>query len=147
MKKRNAVILLIEDDIAHAEIVKRSLEASEFKIELIHLFDGKEGLDFIFKAGKYSANNIQPDIILLDIRLPRINGFEFLQKIKNDEAFKVIPVVILSTSSNQTDIDRAFELGANSYLIKPLSFDRYKEMFGNFTDYWIGENFFPQLQV
>jgi CheY-like chemotaxis protein len=147
MKKRNAVILLIEDDIAHAEIVKRSLEASEFKIELIRLFDGKEGLDFIFKAGKYSENNKQPDIILLDIRLPRINGFEFLQKIKNDETFKVIPVVILSTSSNQTDIDRAFELGANSYLIKPLSFDRYKEMFGNFTDYWIGENFFPQLQV
>ncbi|MGK9476560.1 response regulator [Melioribacter sp. OK-6-Me] len=147
MKKRTAVILLIEDDFAHAEIVKRSIENSEFKIDLIHLFDGKEGLDFIFKAGKYTENNIQPDIILLDIRLPRINGFEFLQKIKNNDTFKVIPIVILSTSSNQSDIDKAFELGANSYLVKPLSFDRYKGMFQKFTDYWIGENFFPQPQI
>ncbi len=135
-------ILLVEDNPDHAELVRRSLEGHRITNRIHHVADGEAALDYLFRQGIYAdpAKSPRPQLILLDLRLPRIDGFEVLEKTKASEATRDIPVVILTTSEAQIDVARAYAHHANSYLVKPVDFDRFTEMMNLLGMYWLGWN-------
>jgi CheY-like chemotaxis protein len=127
--------LLVEDDDDHAQLVIRSLENNRVSNGITRVKDGVEALDFLFQRGKYK-NQVLPDIILLDLKLPKMDGHEVLRKIKSDPRLKVIPVVILTTSAAESDKAMAYGEHANSYLVKPLDFDSFRKMAEELNLYW-----------
>ena len=133
-------ILLVEDNPHDAELTIRELRKHHFANNLVHLPDGQEALDFLFATGKYAGScdsSSMPKIILLDIQMPKVNGMEVLKKIKSDERTKKIPVIILTSSNQHPDIHACYELGANSYIVKPLNFERFTESIRNLGYYWL----------
>lgn len=138
-------ILLVEDDPAHAEIVMRNMEDSRIANRMFHVEDGQEALDFLRRAGKYAhpALSPRPDLVLLDLRLPKVDGQEVLRQVKADDALKTIPVVVLTTSKAELDLLSAYERGACSYLVKPVDFDKFRRMLEAFGFYWLLWNQFP----
>lgn len=138
-------ILLVEDDEAHAEIVRRNLLDSRIANSLTHLQDGQAALDYLHQAngGAEKVEALLPDLILLDLRLPRVDGQEVLRQLKLDENLRRIPVVILTTSSAELDMVRAYGHGAGSYLVKPVDFDKFKKLMETFGFYWLVWNQFP----
>jgi two-component system response regulator len=107
---------------------------------LIHLKDGEEALDFIFATGKYAnTREIQypPKVVLLDIQMPKVNGIEVLEKIKTDPKTRSVPVVILTSSKENPDIQKCYDLGANSYIVKPVNFDGFAQAIKNLGFYWL----------
>lgn len=137
MKGRLLSLLLVEDDIAHAEITRRNLE--EFKDclrELNHVMDGQAALDFLHDPRRSTL----PDLILLDLRLPRVDGLEVLKHVKTDRALRHIPVVVLSTSDADYDVDGAYDRGANGYLVKPVEFNEFVTLTRAFGAFWLRAN-------
>ena len=133
-------VLLVEDNINDAELSIRELNKNHVSNNLFHVQDGEEALDFIFALGKYSSvRNVNhlPKIILLDIQMPKVNGLEVLHKIKSDERTKIIPVVMLTSSKEDPDIQKCYALGANSYIVKPVNFDLFVEAIKNLGFYWL----------
>jgi len=124
-------VLLVEDDSVDAMTVKRALEQLKVPNTLVHLNDGKEALEYLRTGG-----NTKHSIIILDLNLPRLNGFEFLRIIKADDALKRIPVVVLTTSRTKQDIDRIFDLSAAGYIAKPLDYDQFVEAMKKIDLYW-----------
>lgn len=145
MKGEPIVILLVEDDPAHAEIVQRNFENFRIANRLIHVEDGQAALDYLFHKGVYSdpLTSPKPGLILLDLRLPKVDGIEVLKKIKTDSRFNGIPVVILTTSSAEADIAKAYDSHANSYLVKPVDFPQFIELMDNLGYYWLAWNQHP----
>ncbi len=139
-------ILLVEDNPDHAELVRRSLEGHRIANRILHVTDGEAALNYLFRKGSYAdpAKSPRPQLILLDLRLPRIDGFEVLKQIKVSENTRDIPVVILTTSEAHTDVTRAYAHHANSYLVKPVDFDRFTEMMDILGMYWLGWNCRPE---
>jgi two-component system response regulator len=139
MKKKAVEILLIEDSMQDAELTIRALRKSNITNELIHLKDGAEALDFIFGNGKYGGRDItqKPKVILLDLKMPKVDGIEVLGKIKENELTKKIPVVVLTSSKEDPDIRRCYELGANSYIVKPVEFDNFSKAVSDLGLYWM----------
>ncbi|MBE0596368.1 MAG: response regulator [Desulfuromonadales bacterium] len=139
MKGEPIVILLAEDDPAHAEIVRRNMEKSRIANQLEHVVDGQEALDYLYRCNGYSDPNLSPTpgLILLDLRMPRVDGLEVLKTIKGDPALARIPVVVLTTSAAETDIAKAYDCHANSYLVKPLDFGKFSELLEAFGYYWL----------
>jgi two-component system, response regulator len=135
----NVDILLIEDNPGEAKLTIRSFEKNNLANKLLHLDDGAEALDFIFGRKKYADRdmNIQPKLILLDLKLPKVGGIEILEAIKKDQRTKVIPVIILTSSSEEPDIKRCYELGANSYIVKPVNFDPFSKAVVDLGLYWM----------
>ncbi|MEI6706865.1 MAG: response regulator [Methylococcales bacterium] len=129
-------ILLLEDEAADAYLVKVALKENKAHAHLHHVSDGREGIDFLQKNGDYS-NALRPDLILLDLNMPRMNGYEFLAAVKSDERFKSIPTVVLTTSDVESDIVCAYQLGAASYITKPTGMDSFISMIDKLSDYWI----------
>ncbi len=127
--------LLVEDDDDHAHLVIRGLEDNRVTNRIDHVKDGVEALDYLFQRGKY-RDKARPDIILLDLKLPRINGHEVLRQIKEDKNLKIIPVIILTTSNAEPDRVQAYEEHANSYLVKPLDFTKFLKMTNDLKCYW-----------
>ena len=142
MKAERLVILLVEDNIAHAELVKLSLQDARVAGEVHHAHDGEEALDYLFRRSDYAEpeKSPRPHLVLLDLRLPKIDGMEVLEKIKSTDELRSIPVVILTTSESEGDISRAYDLRANSYLIKPLEFDRFRRLLNDMNFYWLTWN-------
>ncbi len=140
MSNTNEVeILLVEDNPTDAELTIRALKKRNLANSLKWVKDGAEALEFIFATGKYAnlnKNNI-PKVILLDLRLPKVDGLEVLQKIKSDERTKKIPVVILTSSKEERDITESYKLGVNSYISKPVEFENFSETVANLGFYWI----------
>ncbi len=135
--KDNAPILLIEDDDVDVEIVKRAFKRCEIKNQLYVTCNGEDGLNFLSHNGKYSNEiNPRPGVILLDINMPIMNGIEFLKVIKNDDDFKSIPVVVLTTSGQPSDVNESFELGVAGYFIKSLEFDEFTDAVSTISTYW-----------
>ena len=133
-------LLLVEDNLHDAEMTIRQLRKSNMANNLIHVKDGEEALAFIFGTGKFEGQtipNTHPRLILLDIQMPKINGIEVLQKIKSDPATRAIPVVMLTSSREDPDIQKCYALGANSYIIKPVNFERFTEAIRNLGFYWL----------
>lgn len=141
------MMLLVEDNEAHAELIIRTLRNHNVINQVYHVTDGEQALDFLYRRGAYSElESGQPHVILLDLRLPKIDGLEVLQTIKQDEQLRRIPVVILSTSEAERDVARAYYQHANSYLVKPISFQRFAEMMRDLGFYWLIWNKNPLVE-
>ena len=139
-------ILLVEDNLDHAELVIKGLQSNNVTNNLAHVEDGETALDYMFRRGKYAESPTSPraDLVLLDLRLPRIDGLEVLKALKNNEDTKRIPVVILTTSDAETDIAKAYDYHANSYLVKPVSFEHFMELMKTLGYYWVVFNKSPE---
>jgi two-component system, response regulator len=139
----NAVeILLVEDNPRDAELTIRALKKKNLANSLYHVEDGVEALDFLFARGKYADRDINeaPKVVLLDLKLPRIDGLEVLTAIKADERTQAIPVVIITSSAEDPDVQKAYQLGANSYVIKPVQFDAFMDAMVRVGIYWLMVN-------
>lgn len=136
------IILLVEDNSDHAELIMRSLDELSMECTIKHVKDGEEALDYLLRRKAYqdAKESPEPDVVLLDLRLPKIDGLEVLQNIKNDDSLRRIPVVILSTSEAEKDVSRAYDFHANGYLVKPLDFDKFMDLLKDFGNYWLGWN-------
>ncbi|GIV58948.1 response regulator [Rhodocaloribacter litoris] len=144
MKPVPATILLVEDNVAHAALVFRTLEEYDFDVKIVHVSDGESALDYLFRRGMFAGRTEHdlPCVILLDLRLPRVDGLEVLRQIKSNERLKKIPVVIMTTSSAERDVSEAYERHANSYLVKPVDFARFSRMMEGMSEYWLKWNYF-----
>lgn len=142
---RHFNILLVEDNASHAELVKRSLGEHDLATSIHHVSDGEAALDYLFQRGSFqdAESNPRPHLVLLDLRLPKIDGLEVLREIRSAEKLHRIPVVILSTSYADIDVGKAYEHHANSYLIKPLDFDKFTKLMNDLGFYWLGWNHYP----
>lgn len=140
MDDMNAVeILLVEDNPRDAELTIRALKKYNLVNRLVHVRDGVEALDFLFSRGKYEGRRLDssPKVVLLDLKLPKMNGLEVLRIIKEDERTRVIPVVIVTSSTEDPDMKAAYQLGANSYVVKPVQFDSFVEAMSHLGKYWL----------
>jgi len=146
MKGEPIVILVVEDDPAHVEIIRRNFEASRLANRLISVEDGQAALDYLFRKGEYNnqAKYPMPNLILLDLRLPKVDGLEVLKIIKSDQMLTKIPVVILTTSAAEADMVKAYEHHANSFLVKPVDFTQFSKLMETFGYYWVAWNQYPQ---
>jgi len=133
-------ILLVEDNPDDAELTIRELTKHNMAHNLVHVKDGEEALDFIFCTGKYKGSReieYLPRLMLLDIQMPKVNGIEVLEKIKSNPITKMIPIVVLTSSNESPDIKKCYNLGANSYIVKPVNFDGFTQAIKNIGTYWI----------
>ena len=132
-------IMLVEDNPYDAELTFRALKNTGLANKLLTFADGVEALDFLFGDGAYAGRNLAPcpKVIFLDLKLPRINGLEVLEKIRADARTKTIPVVILSSSQEESDIVRSYNLGVNSYMVKPVDIDKFFHTVEELGLYWL----------
>jgi len=140
MNKNVVEILFVEDDPDDAELTIRELKKSHLANNLIHVRDGEEALHFLFATGQYaerSHTSQVPKVILLDIQMPKIDGIEVLRRIRSDERTKNIPVVMLTSSNQDPDISKCYQLGANSYIVKPVEFEKLTEAIKAIGFYWL----------
>lgn len=139
------IILLVEDDPAHAEIVRRTFDGIREANLICGVTDGRAALDYLQHTGAYADVEKwpRPGLILLDLRLPKVSGLEVLRTVKSSEVSKDIPVVMLTTSASDRDIAQAYEHGANSYLIKPVGFDEFRNLMKSFICFWLQWNQYP----
>jgi two-component system, response regulator len=137
-------ILLVEDSDADAELTLRVLRKSRLGNRVVWVKDGQEALDFLYSEGSYASRpQSRPRLVLLDLKLPRLNGIDVLRRLKADEERKSIPVVMLTSSSEERDIVESYALGVNSYLVKPVEFDKLGEQVVNTGLYWLLANKVP----
>lgn len=148
IKARIVPILLVEDNQDDIELTGKALRKGKIYNHLYIVKDGKEAIDFLFHRGIYKKKSKAPvpGIILLDINLPKIDGIEVLRQIKNHPKLKRIPVIILTTSKRDQDIIQSYNLGVNSYIQKPVDFDKFMETVKNIELYWILTNTPPILE-
>ena len=138
-------VLLVEDNISHAELVILSFEEHRIANRIYHVSDGEEALDYLFRRGDYAdpAKSPKPHVILLDLRLPKIDGLEVLKEIKTTTELEKIPTVVFTTSSAEMDVAKAYEYHANSYLIKPVNFEKFNQLMDDIGFYWLAWNYHP----
>jgi CheY-like chemotaxis protein len=139
-------VLLVEDDPDHAELVRRGLEECGSSLELTHVGDGEAALDYLRRRAPREAAG-RPHLILLDLRLPRIDGLEVLREIKTSPELCDIPCVVLTTSRAEADMVQAYRLHANSYLVKPGDYQRFVELIAGVERYWLEQNRRPGSPV
>ena len=140
MDKQNIVeILIVEDNPNDAEMALRALKKNNLTNNVLVVIDGEEALDFIFHKNKFvnRDGSNQPKIILLDLKLPKVDGLEVLKELKNNEETKMIPVIVLTSSKEESDILESYKLGVNSYIVKPVDFDKFVEAVRQLGLYWL----------
>jgi CheY-like chemotaxis protein len=139
MESNEVEILLVEDNPNDAELAIRALKTHNLANKLVWLKDGVEALDFIFAQGQYADRSMEdiPKVVLLDLKLPRVNGLEVLEKVKSDKRTRTIPVVVLTSSSEERDIVTSYNLGVNSYILKPVDFDKFVDAVKEVGLYWL----------
>jgi two-component system response regulator len=131
-------ILLVEDNLYDAELTIRELKKHKMANNLFHVEDGEQALDFIFRRKKFAdMPPFRPGIILLDIQMPKVNGIEVLQKLKSDPTTRSLPVVMLTSSKESPDVQKCYDLGANSYIVKPVNFEGFSGAIKSLGYYWI----------
>jgi two-component system response regulator len=140
-------ILLVEDNPADVKITQRALRESAFPIELVVVRDGEEAVDYLLRQGTYAGrdNSRSPDLILLDLNLPRLTGREVLQRIRATPALRAVPVVVLTTSRRLEDVQQMYEAGANTYIEKPQDFTRFVQVLQTIQRYWLDTALLPPL--
>lgn len=138
-------ILLIEDSEHDAEMTIRALKKNKIANGIIHLQNGVRALDFLFGTGEFAGRNIQdkPKVILLDLKMPKVDGIEVLEKIKSNDVTKQIPVVVLTSSKENPDIEKCYALGVNSYIVKPVGFAAFMDAVSHSGMYWVMLNEMP----
>jgi len=139
-------ILLVEDSPYDAEMTLRALTKRHLANKVFHVKDGAEALEFLFGTGQYAsrAASQHPKVVLLDLKLPKVDGFEVLRAIRNNERTKCIPVVVLTSSHEQRDLVESYKLGVNSYIVKPVQFENFSEAVAEVGCYWVLLNQPPQ---
>jgi two-component system, response regulator len=142
---KNKVILLVEDNPDDVKLTMRALKKSNILNEVVIAQDGAEALDYLFCTGKYSGRdkNTMPQVVLLDLKMPKVDGLEVLQRIRADERTRLLPVVILTTSNEDRDRVSGYKLGANSYVRKPVDFNQFVEAVQQLGLYWLVLNEAP----
>ena len=142
MNLNEVEILLVEDNLNDAELTLRALKKNHLANRVIHVVDGEQALDFIFAGGDYEERSIEnkPKVILLDLKLPKIDGIEVLEQIKGNVTTRSIPVVVLTSSHENSDLQRCYELGANSYIVKPVEFENFVKAVSEIGSYWLLSN-------
>ncbi len=140
-------VLLVEDNIHDAEMTIRALKKVNLANNLFHVKDGEEALDFIFAQGKFAARETShlPKVILLDIKMPKVDGIEVLRQLKSRDESKMIPVVIMTSSKEEQDIIKSYQLGVNSYIVKPVDFEGFAKAVSQLGLYWLLTNQPPEL--
>jgi two-component system, response regulator len=138
-------ILLVEDNEAHAELVIRGMRDQQVANTIHHVQDGEKALDYLFSRGAYTdtVKNPRPNFVLLDLRLPRVDGIEVLRTIKTTPSLLRIPVVVLTSSDAESDIAKSYDYHANSYIVKPLDFRTFTKLMKELGFYWLGWNAKP----
>lgn len=139
MNPNEVEILLVEDNPNDVELTLRALKKHNLANKVHVVRDGVEALEFIFAEGDYTGRDIDhhPRVILLDLKLPKVDGLEVLRKIKSEERTKVIPVVVLTSSREERDIVESYKLGVNSYIVKPVDFDKFVQAISEVGFYWL----------
>lgn len=139
-------ILLVEDTRSDAEMTIRAIRKNNISNKIIHLKDGKEALDFLFGKGEYEDRdtNHKPKVILLDLKMPKVDGIEVLTQIRSNELTKGIPVVVLTSSNENPDIEKCYKLGVNSYIVKPIVIEDFVQKISNLGLYWVIHNQTPR---
>jgi CheY-like chemotaxis protein len=142
---KNKVILLVEDNPDDVKLTMRALKKSNILNEVVVAQDGAEALDYLFCAGKYSDRDksVMPQLVLLDLKMPKVDGLEVLKRIRADERTRLLPVVILTTSNEDRDRVSGYKLGANSYVRKPVDFNQFVEAVQQLGLYWLVLNEAP----
>lgn len=126
-------VLLIEDNAEDAELTIRVLRKHNLASNLVHLQDGEAALDFLFAEGSHNI----PRLILLDLKMPKVDGMEVLNRIKNDDQKKIIPIVVLTSSKEERDIIESYKLGVNAYVVKPVEFEKFVEAVAQLGLFWL----------
>lgn len=141
-------ILLVEDNPRDAELTIRALKKRNLANNLTHVKDGQEALDFLFRTGPFAGNDVlpQPRVVLLDLKLPKVNGIEVLRQIRGNERTRTLPVVVLTSSREERDVIETYKLGVNSYIVKPVEFENFSEAVCNLGMYWLLLNEAPDKQ-
>jgi CheY-like chemotaxis protein len=148
MNENNAVeILIVEDTPQDLELTLRALRKAKLSNRIQVARDGAEAIEFIFGEGAHAGRNIDngPKVILLDLKLPKIDGIEVLRRVKGDPRTKAIPVVVLTSSKEQKDVVESYQLGVNSYIVKPVDFERFASAVGDMGLYWLLLNQAPKI--
>jgi two-component system response regulator len=142
-------ILIVEDTPQDLDLALRALRKAKLANQIHVARDGAEAMDFIFCEGEHSARQIEngPRFILLDLKLPKVDGLEVLQRIKSDPRTRSIPVVVLTSSKEQNDVVESYNLGVNSYIVKPVNFEQFTEAVQKVGMYWLLLNHPPQLET
>lgn len=145
MRGEPLLILLVEDNPDHAELVRRSLAEHRVVNQIRILTDGQSALEYLFRRGAFSdpASSPRPHLVLLDLRLPRVDGLDVLKAIKQDEELHTIPVVVLTTSETERDVSAAYRHYVNSYLVKPIGYEDFNKLMKDLGFYWLGWNTNP----
>ncbi len=141
-------ILLVEDNPQEAELTIRALKKRTLANHFVHVHDGQEAIDFIFNRGRYKGTESyeMPKVVLLDLKLPKLDGLEVLRQLRADERTRPVPVVVLTSSREDRDVVEAYQLGANSYIVKPVDYEKFLEVVSNMVTYWLLLNELPSLK-
>jgi len=148
MKNETGDVLLVEDNPNDALLTIRSLKEQNLANEIVHLSDGQAALDYLFAEGIYSSRNIQkvPKVVLLDLKLPKVGGLQVLKRLRDDARTKLLPIVILTSSQEESDLVESYKLGANSYIVKPVEFENFSKAIREVGLYWLVLNKPPILK-
>lgn len=134
-------ILLVEDNLCDEELTLRALRKSGVHSRISVVRDGEEALDFLFRRGRYAGSSSgRPRVVMLDLKLPKLDGLDVLREIRSDEQTRTLPVVVLSSSAQDRDISESYRLGVNSYLVKPVEFDKFIHLVSELGYYWTALN-------
>jgi len=134
-------ILLVEDSALDAELTMTALAGSRVANRVVWVKDGEEALDYLFRRGSHAGrSDIAPRLVLLDLKMPKVGGIEVLKEIKSDARLKRIPVVVMTSSDEECDVAKSYELGANSYVVKPVDFDALADVTRQAGFYWLAIN-------
>lgn len=135
-------LLLVEDDPNDAELTLRALAKNRLSNRVLHLQDGAQALDFLFARGAYGGRKGRepPRVVLLDLKLPKVDGLEVLRELKASDATRTTPVVVLTSSKEESDVVRSYRLGVNSYIVKPVDFEKFVEAVSDLGLYWLLRN-------
>jgi CheY-like chemotaxis protein len=139
MNLDNTEILIVEDNPNDAQLTMRSLKKNNLANHIMHVSDGQAAVDYLFGEGEYQGRNVldQPKVVLLDLKLPKLNGLQVLARIRGDARTKMLPVVILTSSQQESDLIESYKLGANSYIVKPVKFENFAKSVQEVGLYWL----------
>lgn len=145
---RSRIILLVEDNPDDVELTRLAFEQSRIGSEIVVAMDGQEALDYLFASGDHSEREpaVMPEVVLLDLKLPKIDGLAVLRRMRGDERTRLLPVVVLTSSREEQDVLRSYDLGANSFVQKPVDFGQFIEAARHLELYWLVLNEVPPQQ-